>query len=821
MATRAARQADTHANVVVIGAGIIGASVAYHLADLGVTDIIVVDKGDLDVNDGSTSHAPGGLRTLTGSHFFTTLGRKSRAHYDQLPLADPNQEQFWRVGMIEVANTPERLDAHQRLHDIGLSQNMDSTMISPTELAEHLPLVDPSTVVGGIYIPSSGVVRTSLLATSMRQIAEATGRATFHGHTEVTDLDIHEGRITAVVTGGELGTISCEQAIVCTNIWAPLLAAKTGTPMPLFPGEHQYIFTTPVPAIADIAEKEVSFPVTAFDDLSIYFRQHGDHIGIGSYAHEARLVDPKQLPTTAKLPFTPEDFTDAWELMQHHMPPLKEASVDHGFNGMFSFTVDDHPIMGETQVAGLWSAVGAWLSYGSEVGAVMARWMTTGDPGMDITPADINRFHPHQTNRKFVTRQAKYFYEIGFEDLHPSTVASSVRNLRHSPYHHRLEALGAEFIPIASQETPLYYNSNEALVATHRDAIPERTGYDAVGWTPIMAAEHLEMRANVGLVDWSAAIGPIEVSGPGALEHLQWLCTADIDLPVGDMTYSLVLTPSGGIARDITVARRSPDTWWILTGKGNLPAEMARYSSLAPDDGTVTYRDLSEQLVAIGLWGPNSREVLASVTDDDVSNDAFGWYTSQDIGIGMAPVTAMRLSYVGELGWEIYVPQSLALHVWDTLYEAGRAFDMPAVGAQTVFSARVEKGYRLWGSDMTSEYSPAECGVAWTMDTSKDFHGKAEALAAPITTRVVTLQFESDDSIVYGWEPVMIGTDVVGRIAGAEYGYSAGAFIAHAFVDPDHAETGTAVEVIRTGKRYQANIVKGPLFDPQSERLKS
>lgn len=814
----------TDARIVVIGAGIIGAAVAYHLADMGVEGVVVVDKGDLDHNDGSTSHAPGGLRTLTASHFFTTLGRASRDVYDRLPLAAAGQEQFYRVGMVGIANTPERLDAHRRLCGIGLSEGIEATMLTPAEVADMLPMVDPTKIAGGHNIPSSGVVRTSLLATSMRQVAEATGRATFHGDREVTDFGVTDSRIVSVTTTsaeGEIETIRCEQAIVCTNIWSPLLAGKTGTVMPLFPGEHQYVFTDPVPAIADIADREVALPVTAFDDLSIYFRQHGDHLGIGSYAHPARLVDPKDLPKTAKLPFTPDDFTEAWAKMQHHMPPLQQVGIADGFNGMFSFTVDDHPILGETTVRGLWAAVGAWLSFASEVGAVMARWMTTGDPGMDVTPANIDRFHPHQSNREFLSRQAKYFYEIGFEDMHPSAVASSVRGLRHSPYHHRLQALGAEFIPIAGQETPLYYGSNEGLVAKHRDAIPERAGYDAIGWSPIMGAEHLELRANVGLVDWSAGIGPIEVSGPGALDHLQWLCTADIDLPIGGVAYTLVLTPSGTVARDLTVTRLGARTWWLLTGKGNLPAELTLYRSLAPDDGSVRYRDVSEGLVAIGLWGPNSREVLQSVTADDCSNEAFPWYTSRQIDLGMAPVTAVRLSYLGELGWELYVPQSFALHAWDTLWEAGHPFEMPAVGAQTVFSARIEKGYRLFGSDVSPEFTPAESGLSWAMDRTKEFRGKAAALAAPVRRKVVTLRFDQTDSIAYGREPVLIDGEVIGWVAGGEMGYSVGAFLAHAFVDPGRAPVGTEVEVQITGVRHQATIVEGPMFDPTGNRLKS
>ena len=811
----------TDANIVVIGAGVIGASVAYHLATMGVEGVVVVDKGDLDHNDGSTSHAPGGLRTLTGSHFFTTLGYASRQVYDQLPLAIPGQEQFFRTGFIQIANTQERLGSHQRLAEMGMSHGIEAHMVTSNEIADRLPMVDPTTIAGGVWNPSSGIVKTSLIATSMRQVSEATGRATWYGHSEVTDIEVEDGRIVAVVTEGEPGRITCNQAIFCTNIWAPLLAEKTGTTMPLFPGEHQYIFTDPVPAIANIADTEVAIPVATFDDIQIYFRQHGDHLGIGSYAHEARLVNPKDLPKTAMLPFTPDDFTDAWTKMQHHMPPLQQSKIADGFNGMFSFTVDDHPIMGETNVAGLWSAIGAWLSYASEVGAVMARWMTTGDPGMDITPADINRFHPHQSNREFLTRQSKYFYEIGFEDLHPTAVASSVRGLRTAPYHHRLEALGAEFVPLASQETPLYYAANENLVAKHRGAIPQRSGYDAVGWSPIMGAEHLEMRSNVGLVDWSAAIGPIEVSGPGALEHLQRLCTADIDLPVGGVTYSLVLTPSGGIARDVTVVRIDGTTWWILTGKANMPAEIATYSALAPTDGSVVYRDCSEDYVTIGLWGPNSRSVLEASSTSDVSNGAFSWYSMQEIDVGMAKVKAVRISYVGELGWELYVPPSFALHVWDTIWGAGRAFDMPAVGVQAVMSGRIEKGYRLFGSDLTPEFSPAESGVSWAMDTSKTFFGKDAALAAPVRHQLVTLQFENPTSVVYGWEPVLVDDEVAGRITGGDFGYNVGAFIAHAFVDPDKAVLGATVEVQASGVRHRATMVKGPLFDAKSERLKS
>ena len=684
-------------------------------------------------------------------------------------------------------------------------------------------MIDPSTVHGGIHIPSSGVVDTMLLANSMRNVAESTGRARFVGDSEVVDIEETDGRLTAVVTTGELGRITCNQAIVCTNIWSPVLAEKTGFKMPLYPGEHQYAYTTPIESLDTSAQ--VTFPVVAMDDLSIYFRQHGDHLGIGSYDHPARLVDPRQLPKTAKMPFTPSDFDSAWAKMQHHMPPLENASIRDGFNGMFSFSVDGMPVCGETSISGLWTSVGAWLSFASELGRVMANWMTTGDPGMDMSGAHINRFFGHQTNDKFLSRQAKYFYEIGFDDIHPTDVVSSVRHLRHSPCQARLESLGAQFIPVAGQEAPLYYEANAPLVDKYRSQIPERSGYDAQGWSPIMGAEHLEMRANVGIVDWTAAIAPIEVSGPGALEHMQHLCTADVDLPVGGIAYSLILTQAGMVARDVTVTRMDEDTWWILTGKGNLESEIAYYTSLAPEgaiaNGSVRYTDLGEAMVPIAIWGPNSREVLQACSGDDLSNDAFPWYTWQNIDVGMAPAKVLRISYVGELGYEIYVPTSYALHVWDTLWEAGRPFDMPAVGAASVFSGRMEKGYRLWGGDTNPEYSPAESGLSWAMDKTKDFYGKAAALAAPVRQKIVTLQFMDRSAVVYGWEPVLAGDEVIGYIAGAGDGYNVGSFIAHAFIDVDCIEDGLSVQVQSNGVRHVAKMAKGPLFDPSNERIKA
>ena len=808
------------ASVVVIGGGIIGSSVAYHLADLGVEGIVVVDKGSLTDNDGSTSHAPGGLRTLTISKFFTSLGIASRQVYDQLPLAEPGQEQFFRTGFVQVASTAARYDSYKRIQEIGWSLGVPSDLLSPERTAEMVPLLDPSHVVGGLFSPTSGVIKTSLVAASMQEVAAATGRATFHAETEVTDLLVEGGRVKGVrTTNPDIEMIECPQVVLCTNIWAPVLAAKVGINMPLFPGEHQYVFTTPVPELGDRAYREVTMPISTIDDISVYFRQHHDRLGIGSYHHEARLVDPWSLPERAQLPFTPRDFDEAWGLMRKHLPALDQVEVETGFNGMFSFTADHYPILGESPIKGLWAAVGAWLSYASEVGKLMARWMTAGDPGMDVSVADINRFHDHQSNRSFLSRQSKYFYEIGFDILHPNEVASSVRSLRLAPYHDRTEELGAVYVPFASYETPYYYEANAPLVDQYSDQIPRRHGYDATSWSPIIGAEHLALRQHAGLIDWSASIGPVEVSGPGSLSYLQYLCTNNVDIPVGAATYTLILTPRGTVKRDVTIARLGPERFWLLTGKSNLPAELAYYRTYAPSDRSVTIVDRSEQFAAVGLWGPRARDILAAVTDADLSHKAFPWYSVQEIGVGMAPAVALRISYVGEMGWEIYVPVSFGRHLWDTLWTGGRDHGLTAVGMASLFSLRIEKGYRLIGSDLTPEITPRQAQMSWLLDKRKDFLGRDGATGDG--HRLVTLRFEDPAALMYSWTPVYRSDDVVGWITSGEFGYSVGAFLAHAFVPEELTAPGTKLRVRYTGRFFDGEVVKGPLWDPTNARLRA
>ena len=814
------------ANIVIIGAGIIGVSVAYHLAQLGVQDIVLLDKGDLDENDGSTSHAPGGMRVVTFSDWFTRLGSRSSDLYKQLPLAVEGEEQFFRTGSMQIASKPERFESYKRLQEMGMSYGREVLLLTPAEVKGYLPFIDEKQIVGGVRIPDGGVVKTARLATSMRRLAEASGQLTCYGETTVTQVVAEGGRVRAVLTSNpNLPRIDCEQVVLCSNIWAPILCEKLGVNMPLFPGQHQYIYTEPTPVLDDYKSIEAQFPIVAVDDLSLYFRQHHDRLGIGSYHHRAMLVDPHQLPKQAMMPFTPDDFTHAWSLMQELLPPLHSTSISHGFNGMFSFTVDGFPIVGESPIKGFWTSVGAWLSFAAELGKVLAQWMTTGDPGMDMRSADINRFHPHHLNREYLTRQSKYQYEIGFDIIHPNQVSSRVRNLRLSPHHERLVELGAELAPFAGIETGLWYNSNAPLVERYAERIPERTGWEAQYWSRIQGAEHLTFRENVGLVDWSAGMAAVEVVGRGATAYLNRLCTNNVDKPVGSLIYTLLLNQAGGIQRDLTIARLAENRYWMLTGKSNVYGEMAWMRRWLPDDDSVQIINRGDEYVGLALWGANARAVLEKVTHHDVSNDAFPYYTVQQIGVGMAPVIALRLSYVGELGWELYTPNNFGLHLYNTLWEAGREFDMPACGIGSVLSARLEKGYRLFGADITPEVNAYEAGLAGLLRYNKgDFIGRDASLRFKekgVARQLVCLTFDDRKAVMFGNEPVLSGDQVIGRITSGNYGYAVGKFIAFAFVPNDFATIGTRVRVRYAGNFFEGVVSDPVLYDPRNERMRA
>ena len=819
---------QTHARLVIVGSGIVGASAAYHLTQLGWRDILVLDKGDLFENDGSTSHAPGGVVALSHSKVMTQMALYSSDLFASLKPYRDDRNTYNPVGGLEVAVSAERWQDLVRLHGEAKSFHAEAHLLTPAETQARVPFVNPDAIVGSLFAPKGAIVAGSHVTAALARDAEATGGARFVANTGVTDIEVVNGQVRAVLTDNpQMPRIDCEQVLLCTNIWGPLLGDKLGVRLPLLAFEHQYVVTEPLPELAHFdrsnKDHEVTWPTVRELDSAMYYRHHWDSYGIGSYWHKPRAIQPRQIRKTAMHDFTPEDFSEAWQQAQRVVPILQGAKFQRAFNGMFAFSVDGYPIIGESHIRGLWTAVASWITHSGGVGKSVAEWMTHGQAEWDMRQCHIQRFQPHQTTASYTEVVTKKNYREVYDIIHPAQPITEPRNVRLTPFHSRLKELDASFTAFAGMELPNWFESNSRLLEQYDGRIPRRTGWAADWWSRIQGAEHLATRENVALFDLSG-LSIIEVSGAGACDFVNYLCSNQCDKPAGSVIYTSWLTPSGGVRRDLTVARLADDRFWLFVGEGTLPQDLDWVGRFAPTDGSVNIADVSAAWSALGLWGPNARRVLEKATNADVSNDAFPYFSARWIEIGSARVLALRISYAGELGWELHIPTDSSLPVWDRLWAAGREFEMAAAGLGAFDSLRLEKGYRLWGSDVHTEYNPYEAGLGWTVRLSKpDFIGKAacvELKKQPLQKKLCCLTFDDPAGVALGYEPILAGEECVGYVTTSNYGYSIGQQIAYGYLPIEYAAPGTQLAVEFLGERFGVTVRDEPLWDGEMERLK-
>lgn len=809
----------THAPLVIIGAGIVGCSAAYHLTRLGWKDFVVVDQGPLFETGGSTSHAPGLVFQTNSSRMMCTFAQETVKLLQQLHR--PEHPTWYPVGGLEVAYTPERLEELKRKWGWATAYGLEAHLLTPAEVKQLIPILDDRVILGGYFVPSDGDAKAVNAAAEMARIAETDGAVEFYGHTCVEDIEIANGRVRAVLT--DRGRIVCENVLLCTNIWGPVLGRKAGVTIPLMAVEHLYAITTPVPELAG-ETREIVHPILRHQDHAMYFRQHGERYGIGSYQHTPLLVDPHALGKVATRPFTPEHWDASWRSAIELLPALKATTLERSFNGMFAFTTDGFPVMGPApEVEGLWVAVGVWVTHSGGVGRAIAEWMTAGAPQTDVREADISRFHPHVASPRYIRARCYTQYDEVYDIIHPRQQMENPRNLRLSPFHPRLQAQGGVFFENVGWERPQWFEANADLVQAYDDRIPHRQGWEARHWSRIEGAEHLATRERAGLFDLSP-FTKIEVSGPGATRFLEYLAANRIDRPVGKVVYTALLDAKGGIRCDLTITRLAEDRYWVLTGAGTGMSDLAWLRRHAPRDGSVVIHDVSSQYAAVGLWGPRARAILQAVTDDDVSNEAFPYFTARSLFIDHIPALALRVSYVGELGWEIYVRTEYGLRLWDVLWEAGRPHGLIAAGGGAFDSLRLEKGYRLWGSDIHTEYTPDEAGLSWAVRVDKgDFLGREALLrrrAEGLHRKLCCLTLQDPEAVVLGKEPILAGETCLGYVTSANYGYSIGRFIAYGYLPVAHSAEGTEVDIVYFGRRLRAVVTREPLFDPEMTRLK-
>ncbi len=817
-------QLPTQARAVIIGAGIAGCSVAYHLTKLGWKDIVVVDQGPLYETGGSTTHAPGGVFQINASKTMTNFAQYTIDLWPHLtldgePVVNP-------VGTLEVAWTPERWADLKRKAGWALSWGTEAHLVSTKEAQGLFPLLSDR-ILGAIHVPSDIQTDAVRPTEAMARFAEAKG-ASFFGNIEVAGFDISDGRVRGVKTAN--GDIKTDIVVSAVGIWAPKIGRMAGVPIPLSPMQHIYAVTVPLPELADEIE-EITHPIVRHQDRSMYFRQHGQALGIGSYLHEPLVVDAddilplNQAPIApAEMAFTPEHFEAAQQAAGEVVPCLDGVELTRKFNGLFSFTPDGFPILGEApQLKGFWSAQAVWITHAGGVGRAVAEWMVNGEPTMDLRECDIARFHSHSLNPTFIRMKASQQYDEVYDIIHPMVRSSFPKNLRLTPFYERQRELGAVFFEDAGWERPRWYESNADK--SDVEAVPGsvRSGWEAQHWSPTVAEEHVATRTSVGIFD-ATPFAKFDISGLNALEALQNLTTNQLDQPIGSITYTPMLTPSGGIKADITVTRLSEDRFLVITGGGAGPQHLQWIKNHIPDDGSVVIEDQTSSRCGVGLWGPNARDVLDAVCEEDVSNHAFPYMTAQSLNVFEVPALALRISYVGELGWEIYAPFESGQRLWDILWRAGTDYGITALGTGAFDSLRLEKGYRSWGTDIHADYNPYEAGIGFTVKFGKgDFIGRdalEKIISNGITRKLSCITLDADEHAVMGKEPILDGDSVIGYVTSANFGHTIGKPIAYGYLPISHTEPGTKVDILYFGDRLSGTVAKEPLYDPPGSKLK-
>jgi len=567
-------------------------------------------------------------------------------------------------------------------------------------------------------------------------------------------------------------------------------------------------------------------PVLRHQDCDLYFRQRRDGYAVGAYGHEPVVVAPEAIrphgapdDMPASNRFDAAAFAPSWADAVALVPALANVEIADAYNGMFSFTPDSFPLLGESaEVRGFWAAEAIWITHAGGAAKAVAEWMTAGRAAVDLHECDLNRFEPHAGTAAYVrARGAEQYREI-YDVIHPLQQLEQPRPLRTSPFFERQRDLGALFFEGRGWEQPRWYAANERLLADYR--VAPRHGWAGRHWSPLAVAEHLATRERAALVDMSP-LPKLEVSGCGALAFLERMASNRIDRPIGSVSYALLLDEAGGIRSDITVARLGEETFQVGC---NGPQDRAWLQQHLGCDATTHVRDITGALCCLGLWGPAARQILARICDDDLSNDGFPYYAARQIAVGEVPVTALRLSYVGELGWELYAPAEYGRRLWDLLWTAGQADGLIATGRAAFEAMRIEKGYRLWGLDMDTEHDPYEAGVGFAVRLNKEpFLGQAalrQVKAASPTRRLTCLTLDDPSLIVMGKEPVLAGNAVAGYVTSAAYGASAGESIAYAYLPVALASPGQRLNIEFFGDAYPATVATEPRFDPDGERLR-
>ncbi len=799
---------------MIVGAGIAGTGLADELTQLGQRDVTVVDQGPIWKTGGATSHAPGLVTRTSTSKMMHRFADYTITKLMSMDVAgDPC---FYPVGSIEVALTPERLNYLVRRTEFAASWGFSAEMLSPEECANLNPLLDPTTFIGGFHTTGEGIGKALRGAQAQGERAQSNG-ATFIGNTTVTGIATTGSKVTGVQTA--TGVIPADLVVIAAGGWGNSIAATAGVVLPLVSMEHQYVVTEPVSVLAKGRDGDASVPFVRIWEAGTYVRDEGDKAGVGSFNHRALPVSDSAMVNNAatledpsKLPFTQVDWDEAWGETLEVMPVLSGLKYEQAYNGVFPYSSDGLPLMGPApSVDGLWILECLWATHSIGAARSLAQAICGIAPDIDFAPGDLTRFDDAELVPADYAQRCDNAYIDTYAIHHPAEPSTSPRGVRMSPFYDEQEKLGAAFFDTAGWERPRWYESNSGLLAGM--SVPARDGWSSKFWSPITGAEHLRTREVAGIFDMTS-LRRINVTGSDAAKFLNYAAARNVARGIGTVTYTMLLDNNGGIVSDVTISQLDEDRF--LVG-GNSPRDVVWLKSISAGYD-VHIEDVTNATTCIAVWGPQAREILAPITDTDLTNVTFKYFSAKETCVAGVDVTAVRVSYVGELGWELACDVSGGKKLWNSVMEQATKLGAIPAGRSALTSLRLEKGYRAWGSDMSREDTPTSAGLDFAVRSDGEHFGLSAA-NRETGRRLRTLQLREVDLVPTAGQPLFISGKNAGYITSAEFGWSIGYPIALGWLPADAAQ-GDVVQVSCGGRVVDAEVMADTVFDPTGSKIR-
>jgi glycine cleavage system aminomethyltransferase T/glycine/D-amino acid oxidase-like deaminating enzyme len=802
------------ARAVVIGGGVGGASVLYWLARLGWEDVLLVERADL--TSGSTFHSAGLVGQLRGSLSLTRMMMNSVDLYRTLADEVGLETGWHEVGSLRLASTEERMEELARQAGWAKTFGLPLELISAEEAQTLFPPMSTEGVQGAAYLPTDGYIDPSQLTFALAEGARRRG-AEIATNTRVTGIRVEKGRVTAVET--DKGDVETEVVVNAGGMFAGEIGRLAGVNVPVIPMAHEYLVTKPSGVPLDV-------PTMRDPSLLVYFRGESGGLVMGGYERNPAPWGLDGIPPDFNGRLLPEDWERFEELMTNavvRVPELEEAEVVKLVNGPEAFTPDGEFILGESDVRGFWVAAGFCahgLAGAGGMGRLVAEWIAEGVPSLDVWEMDSRRFGAAYASQAYTLARTVEVYSTYYDVKYPGHEREAGRPLRLSPTYERLAELGAAFGEKSGWERANWFEPN----AERGDESLRPRGWAGRLWSPAIGAEHRACREAVAIFD-ETSFAKLDVVGDGAAEFLERLCDNRVARDVGTVTYTQMLNERGGIECDFTVTRLAEDRFRIVTGTAFGQHDAAWIRAHAPEDGSVLVEDVTSRFACLGVWGPAARDLLQPLTEADLGNEALPYMRARQVSVGHVPCLAVRVTYVGELGWELYCPMEFGRRLWDTIWQPGAEHGLVAGGYKAIDSLRLEKGYRVWGADITPDETPYEAGLGFAVKLDKgDFIGREALVAAqeqPLERQLACVVLDDPRSVALGSEPVRMDGEILGRVTSGGYGYSVERSIAYAYVPAGSDEPGRGVEVEIFGEWVPGRIADEPLWDPAGDRIRA